>query len=112
MLITELIVALTILVAVMIPVSFSFFDDQKVCRTYYYRSVAMEIVDGEMEVLRAGEWRNVHEGSQPCEIHAQAAKNLPPGRFVLTRTNQRLCLEWLPNQIQHGGRVTREMEIK
>ncbi|MBM3832729.1 MAG: hypothetical protein FJ403_05540 [Verrucomicrobia bacterium] len=44
----ELVVAMGILAAVMIPVGFSFAYEQKLCRAYYLAAVVMEIIDGEM----------------------------------------------------------------
>lgn len=111
-LITEMVVALSILALVLIPLSLSFYNDQKLCRIYYYRAIAMEIVDGEMEVLRAGEWKHFEEGSQPYAVHAGAANNLPPGRFILTRSKQHFQLEWLPEKTETGGRIIRETEVK
>ena len=107
-LITEAIVAMGILAAVMIPVSYSFLKDQAMCRTYYRHAVAMEIVDGEIEILRAGEWRQFKQGSQPYEVHAESATNLPPGCFVLTLADRQVRLEWIPEQKGQGGKVVRE----
>ena len=50
-------VAIAILAVAMLPLSAGFFADQKVLRSHYWRAVAMEIVDGEMEILVAGEHR-------------------------------------------------------
>ena len=82
-LITDLLVAISILLTALIPISFCVLNHQKLLRLSYYRAVAMELVDGEMEVLAAGEWRSFHEGSQPYPVRGEAARNLPPGRFDL-----------------------------
>ncbi|MCL5099459.1 MAG: hypothetical protein M1608_18375 [Candidatus Omnitrophica bacterium] len=110
--IVELVIAMGILVAVMIPLSFSFLQEQRACRAYYYQAVAMEIVDGEMEVLRAGEWRAFTPGTHPYTVSARAATNLPPGGFLLTLEESRLRLEWLPEGKGRGGRVWRETLLK
>ncbi|MGD0650763.1 MAG: hypothetical protein ABSA97_06445 [Verrucomicrobiia bacterium] len=107
-LIIELVVALGILTATLIPLAYSFAQEQRLCRVYYWRAVAMEIVDGEMEVLSAGEWRAFGDGVLPYPIRAEAAKNLPPGRFVLSVHGQQLRLEWRPDSPRNGAPVVRE----
>jgi hypothetical protein len=68
----------------------------------------MELVDGEMEILRAGEWRQFPRGAQGYAIRSAAAKNLPPGQFILTVEGHRVRLEWQPGAKDEGGKVTRE----
>ncbi len=109
---TELIVAIAILSIAMIPISFDFLQEGKLCRIYYYEAVAMEIVDGEMEVLAAGEWREFNEGQHDYPVHAAAAENLPAGRFVLTRTDKLVRLEWRPNKPGQGRPISREWRIR
>jgi len=104
----ESVVALGILISVMIPISFSFISEHRACRASYYHAVAMELVDGEMEILRAGEWRQFRPGSRPYSISGAAAKNLPPGRFILTVEPRLIRLEWQPGAKDQGGKVTRE----
>jgi hypothetical protein len=106
--IAECIVALGILIAVMIPISFSFVAEHRACRASYYHAVAMELVDGEMEILRAGEWRQFPRGAQPYAINSPAAKNLPTGQFMLTVEEHLVRLEWQPGAKDQGGKVTRE----
>lgn len=104
----ELTVALGVLVAAVLPLSVAFVHDQTALRSRYFRAVALEIVDGEMEVLAAGEWRAFPPGRQPYPVRAEAAKNLPPGAFILTLTNGRARLEWVPETRGAGGTVVRE----
>lgn len=72
----------------------------------------MEIVDGEMEALVAGEWRAFKPGQQPYTVRAEAAKNLPAGKFVLTLEEARVRLEWMPEGRDQGGKVTRQASLK
>ena len=72
----------------------------------------MEIVDGEMEILAAGEWQNFPEGSQSYTVHARAAASLPPGHFQLTKTGRHLRLEWTADNRQGIGSVVREVTLK
>ena len=107
----EMIAAIGILIAVVIPLAFQFGEERLLCRAYYNRAIAMEIIDGEMEILAAGEWKSFAEGRQPYSVGAGSAKNLPKGQFILTRTKQRLRLEWSALSPGHGGSVTRELDI-
>lgn len=108
----DILCALSLLAAALIPLSVSFYSEQKVLRTHYEHAVVMEIVDGEMEILRAGEWRAWREGTHDYPIKAAAAKSLPPGKFTLTRTGQTLRLEWTPDKGGSGGKVVREAVVK
>jgi hypothetical protein len=65
-----------------------------------------------MEILVAGEWRKYREGTQPLTVRAESARNLPPGRFLLSREEKRLRLEWRPDKLGQGGTVTREAVIR
>lgn len=108
----ELVVAMAILVLAMLPLGYSFVQEEKLLRGSYQRAVAMELVDGEMEVLLAGEWHAFKEGAQPYSFHAASATNLPSGKSVLTITGKHLRLDWLPEKKTSGGEVVREADAK
>lgn len=109
---TELVVALGILAIAVIPLAFSFNHEQKVLTAYYHRALAMEILDGEMEILLAGEWRAFAPGTRPYLVQAGAVKNLPAGQFTLTRDDKLLRLEWTPAKATgKGGTVRREVKL-
>lgn len=108
----EMLVAMSILVLVMIPISFSFLSEKQEFGIYYHRAIAVELVDGEMEILRAGQWRAFSDGTHPYTVQNPAATNLPPGRFVLTRQARHLRLEWVPSAKHEGGLVTREADVQ
>ena len=103
----ELVVAMGILVSVMLPLGYSIIVEQRLVRSYYFRALALELVDGEMEVLMAGEWRAYSPGRQPYPAPTHAATNLPPGQLVLTIEPKELRLEWQPAKPGNGGVVTR-----
>jgi hypothetical protein len=109
---TELLVAMALLIAALFPLAYSFASEKRLARSYYQRAVAMEIVDGEMEVLLAGEWRSYRPGLQEYRVKAAAATNLPPGKFQLEVANDKVRLEWLPSLQMQGGPVTREGKIR
>jgi len=110
--VSEMVMAMGILVLAILPLSYSVNSDARLLRATYQRSVAMEIVDGEMEILAAGAWRNFPEGAHPYAVHANAAANLPPGQFQLTRTGQHFRLEWSSAKKQGIGPVVREVTVK
>jgi hypothetical protein len=108
----DLLVGLAILSLAIVPLGFSFAHERHVLKIEYSRSVAIEIVDGEMEILAAGDWKNYPDGSQNYPVHASAAASLPPGLFKLTKTGNHLRLEWNSDE-KHGiGAVVREVTIK
>jgi hypothetical protein len=106
-----MVVALAILSVALLPLAYGFSRERTLATSLYYRAVATEIVDGEVEVLQAGEWRAYPEGTQAYTVTAEAATNLPPGRFELVRSGKRLSLEWLPAGRWGGGRVRREIRL-
>jgi len=102
-LLAEAVIALGILATVMLPLAFAILHETKLCRSAYYRALALEVVDGEMEVLAAGDWRAFSQGRQSYPVRAVAATNLPSGEFVLTLEGQRARLEWIPRTRHAGG---------
>jgi hypothetical protein len=110
-LMTELMVAIGFLCVAVIPLGYSFAKEHKYLRTCYHRSVAMEMVDGEMEILLAGEWRAYTNGVHTLTPQAQAAANLPPGTLQFTLHDKKLKVEWLPGSTDEGGKVIREATL-
>jgi hypothetical protein len=111
-LMVELLVALALVLVILLPFAYAFAGERRVALAYYQRAVAMEIVDGEMEALVAGEWRAYPVGIHDYQVHAGAATNLPPGRFILTIGPGKVRLRWQPALKDHGGPVTREAAVK
>jgi len=109
-LLIELTVAIGILSVAFIAFAAAYGSEQKLLKTYYYRAVAMEIVDGEMEALAAGEWKAYGEGTHKYAVRAEAARSLPDGRFVLTVGRGRVRLEWVPDR--PGSGVAREVATR
>jgi hypothetical protein len=109
-LIAEALVAIGIFSIAALPLMSSIVFVQKHLRGSYQHAVAMEAVDGEMEILLAGEWRDYQPGTQPFELHGDAVKNLPPGHAALTINGRHIRLEWTPDR--HGGKVVREADAR
>jgi len=108
----EMVAAMALLTFALLPLAFSVAREQRYLRSCYQRAVALEFVDGEMEVLLAGEWRAFKDGVQPYQARGVALTNLPPGKFELTVAGPSLRLEWLPAVKDHGGTVIREAMVK
>ena len=108
----DLVVGLAILTLAVLPLGYSFAHERQVLKMEYCRSVANEIVDGEMEILAAGDWKNFPDGSQNYPVHANAMASLPPGHFQMTKTGSHLRLEWSPDGKHGVGAVVRETTVK
>jgi hypothetical protein len=108
----DLIVGMAILTLAIAPLAFTFVHERHLLHAEYLRAVVVEIVDGEMEILAAGEWQAIPEGSQVYTVHARAAAGLPPGHFQLTRTGRHLRLEWKSDEPRGIGLVVREITVK
>jgi hypothetical protein len=112
LLMTEVMVGLAIIGLAIFPLAYSFAQESKYLRRCYERAVAMEIVDGEMEIIRAGGWRSFTNGVFTLETTARSATNLPPGELRLTLTDKHARLEWLPAKSSPGSPVVREATLK
>jgi hypothetical protein len=110
-LVTEIVIAMFIFTAAVMPLGMSYLHNQMMVRRLYQKAVAMEIIDGEMEVLAAGEWHSFKEGAQAYPVGGKAAKNLP-GAATLTVSGKHLRLEWKPENGRRGDVITREAEGK
>jgi len=111
-LMTELLVATALLLGALLPLAYSIASERELARAFYQRAVAIEIVDGETEILAAGGWRAFALGTNSYSVRAGSATNLPPGQFWLTIENDRMRLEWKPAVKNHGGGVVREVNLK
>jgi Tfp pilus assembly protein PilV len=111
-LMTELMVAMALLAGALLPLAYSIAKERQLARATYQRAVAMELVDGEMEILAAGGWRTFAGGRQLYRVNAVAVTNLPAGDFWLTLDSGKVQLEWKPTVKDHGGSVVREVMAK
>jgi hypothetical protein len=107
----ELVAAIALLTGALLPIAYSLASEKGLAHASYQRAIAMEIVDGEMEILAAGEWRAFPPGVQDYKVNSMAVTNLPPGRFILTLETNKARLEWQPSVKMHGGPVVRETSL-
>ncbi len=104
----EAIVAIGLLAVLVTAFAVAQHTERRALLTQYHRAVAMAIVDGEMEVLAAGEWRAWSTGEHAYPVQAKAATNLPDGSFILTRAEKTLRLAWRPRR---GAAIEREVTL-
>jgi hypothetical protein len=107
----DLVVGMAILTLAIVPLGFSFEHERQVLKAEYFRSAALEIVDGEMEILAAGDWRHFPDGTQNYPVHSPTLANLPPGTFQLTKTGNHLRLIWASDQHKGIGEIVREITV-
>ena len=105
-------VAITVLALVFIPLSISSSGDLDLARRHYFEAVALQLIDGEMDVLLGGERRKYTTGEHRITPIGEAVQNLPEGEFVLTVHDQKLALAWVPTKRAKWGRVERVVELK
>jgi hypothetical protein len=111
-LMVDALVAIALLASALLPLAYSVASEKRYVRAAYHRAVALELVDGEMEVLAAGGWHAFTNGTHELPLPGTAATNLPPGRLELRVAPGKLRLEWRPQARQQGGSVLREVEVK
>jgi len=99
---TDAVVAMAILGLVLIPLTMTLLPQQQLAKSYYEQAVLLEILDGELEVLGAGAWREWGLGRHVYQVEAEAARSLPEGSFTVIVTESRVRLEWqaapMPNR--------------
>lgn len=108
---TDLVVALAILAMAVLPMGVHFGRETAAARENYRRAVAMELVDAEIEILRAGEWKRLHEGTQEWNLDGRAAGNLPGSRLLAHRHDRSVRLEWFSRTNARLPQVIRKAVI-
>lgn len=101
----DLLTAIGLVVLGVLPLGFGFVHHRKLVRDATTRAIVLELLDGEMEVLAAGEHRSFTNAVQAFPLKGAAVLNLPPGSCTLTRSVPAnagidLALEWKP---EHTG---------
>ena len=108
----DLVVGIFILGTAIIPIGFAFARERQVLKQEYHHSVINELVDGELEILAAGAAKTLPDGVQPLKVSSPAAEKLPAGHFQLTKTGNRLRVEWMPDKKCGVSAVVREVTLK
>ncbi len=108
----DCLVALGLIMTVVLPLGYGFLHSQRLMRQTYQRAVVTELIDGELEVLAAGEWRTQPMGMHEYPMRGGSLTNVPPGRWLLTR-NERVCrLEWQPTDFRQHLPFAREFPLR
>ncbi len=108
----DLAIGLAILTIALLPLGYAFARERQVLKMEYCRSVINELVDGEMEILAAGDGKSFPDGSQIYTVRSRAAATLPPGHFQLIKTGNHLRLEWTPDERRAISAIARETTLK
>lgn len=107
----DLFLAMAIFLVGFFSIAYLSTREMKLARAYYYDAIAMSLVDGELEVLAAGGWRDLPTGETRYHSPAPTMKSLPPGEFRATRADRAIRLEWIPASRGNGRRITREFAL-
>ena len=110
MLEVDMTIAITILFLAVLPLAYSFASDAKAMRRIYERAIAMELLDGKMEVLAAGAWKNYPTGTNEIRLTGNAATNLTTDRALLIIKPELIRLEWHTGNRRSQG-IIRETKL-
>ncbi|MBL9138144.1 MAG: hypothetical protein JNK85_19910 [Verrucomicrobiales bacterium] len=108
----ELVIALAIFVMAFVPLGVLATREHRLARGLYYRAVAGEILDGELEVLLAGGWKALSPGTNALSVRAEATNSLPAGRFEAILDPPQLTVQWRANQHRNGGDTYRRGQVR
>lgn len=102
----DLIVAFFLIVALVMPVGVLLSRDTMLFRAHSIRIRAASVLDGEMELLQAGLWKQY---TDPSMVYVPASgRSLEGyGTFKLTLENGQYELSWVPTKKYRGGIITR-----
>lgn len=92
----DMLIAMALLLGAAIPLMCTFASDARALRQGYNRAVAMECVDGELEVLAAGAWRQQPLGTNEITLSGTAVHNLRPPTATVIRRPDSIRVEWRP----------------
>jgi hypothetical protein len=100
----DMLVAIALLLLVVLPLAYGMVGERRLLDAELRRAALVELLDGELEVLLAGEWRQRPEGESDIPLTGAAAARLLPGRCVLIKSGKSLRLEWRSEK--HDGAVS------
>lgn len=102
----DLIVAFFLIVALVMPVGVLLSRDAMLFRAHSLRIRAGSVLDGEMELLQAGLWKQYSEF--PTEYFPKSASSLKGyGKFILSVEDGLYELSWIPSKKYRGGKISR-----
>lgn len=102
----DLIVAFFLIMTLVMPIGVLLSRDAMLFRAHSIRIRAASVLDGEMELLQAGLWKQYPEST--IEYYPKSASSLKGyGKFLLSLEDGQLELSWIPSKKYRGGRISR-----
>ena len=108
----DVMVAIVILMLVFIPLTVTSSRKLDLARRHHVEAVVLQLIDGEIDVLLAGEHKKYNFGEHRITPAGEAAEDLPKGDFILTLKKKQLSLVWIPVKQAKWGRIDREVNLK
>ena len=105
-------VAIVILMLVFIPLTVTSSSKLDLARRHHVEAVVLHLIDGEIDVLLAGEKEKYNFGEHRINPAGEAAEDLPKGDFILTLKKNQLSLVWIPVKPAKWGRIERKVNLK
>lgn len=107
-LLPDLAVALLLLTVALLPLAYSFASQRRLLQAEMDRAAVVQLVDGELELLLAGPWKKLPEGSSPVTLRTNGMARVVSGDCVVSKRGRALKIEWTPAPHSGVGRVVRE----
>lgn len=92
----ELLVAAAMVLAVFMPLGLGIVHQHRLARDLHLRAVIAERLDGELEVLAAGGWRQLPAGGRKWGFDTGSGTLPPRGHFAAWVTNGVVRVSWHP----------------
>jgi len=108
----DVVLAVSILILLFIPFGVTSSGKLDLARRQHFEAVALQMIDGELDVLLAGERQKYPLGEHKITPPGEAVKTLPVGEFILIVKEKQLSLAWVPEKGAKWGRVEREVTLK
>ena len=108
----DVVLGIALLLLVFIPFSVTSSGELDLARRQQFQAVALQMIDGEMDVLLAGERQKYAAGEHTITPPGEAVQSLPEGKFVLTVGEKELTLAWTAVKQAKWGRVERVVKLK
>lgn len=105
-------VAIAILMLVFIPLTVTSSGKLDLARRHHVEAVVLQLIDGEIDVLLAGELKKYKAGEQRITPSGDVVEMLPKGDFVLTVKEKQLELVWVPVKLSKWGRIERAVNLR
>ncbi len=107
----DLVVAMFLMVAALMPLGMTLAKDSELYRAWSLRARAMTVVDGELEVLAAGVWKEYGPGEHEL-VPKSGAELSGYGSFRVLVDAESIQVRWIPGKKYRGGTIVRTAVIK